>query len=142
MSDRVDWVTARGRCQIADTFNEIANAVNNDVKAFNEMTDIQRADRFFDCKPHGDSWIVQRAKDTGFHGKRNLEADPDHALDRILIHHNTDTIIAERGSRLRIDVKPKWNESTLTCDLFVGEKSLPLWHVCQMILGDFMFGDD
>ena len=134
-----NWVTVRGKCRIADTYKSIVEVVQQDVNAFNRMTEAQRAGRFFQCVKQNDNMIIQRAKQFSVQGTTKLDRDPVHVQDEMLLHHDDNMIIAERGGQSRVEIVPCWNEDTLTCDLYVDDRSYPLWHISQKILGEFLF---
>ena len=62
------------------------------------------------------------------------------SADSISVKKSSTCISATRSLHDPLTISPKWNEDTLSCDLLVAGKLLPIWAISQRILGDFFFG--
>lgn len=133
------WIAARADCTLEKNFGTVEKAVREDVKRFNRLAPTKRDGRLFmPEKSHGELTIrrAQRVKD---HRGARMVADPDSADDFLTVRCDGNAIVAQRQDREPVVIEPRWNPETLSCDLFIGDRPRPLWHVSQEILEPFLF---
>ena len=120
------WVRARANCTLEWIFFEITDAMESDIKEFNNLPPQNRRERSFDSTP---------IRDTAFKVFR-----VSHENDFILVQKSHMGITVERAGDASFTITPRWNDETLTCDLLVGGKSHSIHQISQKLLGDFFFG--
>ena len=106
----------------ANTFNNLSA----EIRKFRLFGSCYRANGAFDVFPaheNEDDGLVQAASAVS-----------------ITVKKSSTCISATRNLHDPLTITPKWNEDTLSCDLLVSGKTLPIWAISQKILGDFFFG--
>ena len=132
-----NWVLARANCTLQDSFDAIKNAVDLDVKRFNQLAPDKRRDLQFRVERKDLSIVVSRARPAVGHPGQLVSTDMD---DVICVRKEAACIWASRESCWSIEICPEWNDETLTCDLLIDGKSCTPSQISQRLLGDFFFG--
>ena len=141
-----NWVEARAKCTIQNSFELIVNQIEIDIGRFNKLK--QQSDR-----PDG-RFIVIHKEHSGFAkvikahievqgSKEFLKADDINPQDCITVEIKDSEIYAEvntgKPTDFNLNIKRKWNPETLTCDLIVNDKPTQPWNISETILEPFIF---
>ena len=136
MTNEANWVLARANCTLDDTFDKVTKQMESDANAFNNLSAEIRKDRLFGSHYRAsgtfDVFPAYEDEDDGL-----VEAA---SADSISVKKSSTYIVAARNLHDPLKITPKWNEDTLSCDLLITGKPLPIWAISQRILGDFFFG--
>ena len=135
-----NWVLARAHCTEERIVESIANALQTDIIAFNDLYKGLRHHRKFVLKDTngGAPYRIYRAQ--GALGALFMNSNFEN--DYVELYLSPAGIGACRKDHWGISIRPLWNQRTLTCDLFIEEDNFPssLSQISQRILGDFFFG--
>ena len=139
----VKWVVARAKCTVADIFGILAGEVEGDVRLFNSLPPERRQAHLYCVQHVGTELFVRRAKEIkDYRGaKMVLEPIDDCMDDCIHLRHDELAIVASRQGGSPLKVVPRWNEETLTCDFYIGNRTYTREAISQKILGEFLFDD-
>ena len=130
------WVRARARCTIEEIFKAIKSALDQAINAFNALESSKRQERFF-WRTHNETILtVYRARKIHNAG---MEPDPGYKDDDVRVSCAVSSIIACRRDNWNIEIVPKWNPATMSCDFLIEGQEATVSHISQKILGDFMF---
>ena len=139
-----NWVAARAACTLEHCFKGLAERVRSDVRKFNGLTPATRRDRQFLVEDIDSGVAVVRARNVPDHRSRSGVTpvrDPDFETDCVRIEHGNGRITARRKPDFEMSVTPRWNDGTLTCDLFVDDVPVPVWKASARILEPYLFDD-
>ena len=134
-----NWIKARADCTLENNFKAVEKAVREDVSRFNRLSPAKRDHRLFQSETDQGELIIRRAERVKDHRGQRLEPHPDCTEDVLTVRCEPPSIVARRQDREPVVIDPRWNGDTLSCDLYIGNRPLPLWHVSQEILEPFLF---
>ena len=136
INDAADrWVMDRARCSLDLVFDALIEIVERDVKDMNSLPATLRGSDKFWVEHNGDG-LNKRLR-----VRRHPEQEPANyyvgAVTFVKSSTCIDVVIAP-GDNFR--VVPKWENSTSSCQLHVGEQQLKVWQISCKALSPLFFG--
>ncbi|MDE2699693.1 MAG: hypothetical protein OXI23_12550 [Gemmatimonadota bacterium] len=147
-----DWVKKRAECTLPNLFAALERQIRADVCAYNCLSRENETGRYFAVgpKPAGPHEVERTIGESAFavcHGEWRDKAY--HQVEGYFPQEDNDDCIALeiRGGKILacrtggkpLEISTWWNDDTLTCDYFVGDKAMNLAQLSQRIIGDFLF---
>ena len=141
MTGKNEWIVKRARCTPAYCFDMLVNAINRDVRLFNELERVQQDSAFFMVEGRSATRIeVHRAHCVRCRpNKQEMERASEADEDFVQIYLYGASIFAERRDFWCYEIRTEWNPESLTCDLIFNKTARGIDYLSQAIIGDFMF---
>lgn len=128
-----NWIEKRADCTIDTLFEQLTKVIEQDVKRFNQLSQQRKFGTGSFCtKREEDKHILSVGKQT----ERGLISEQHNTVQ---VKQNTDSITAYFNQQAIFEVRPLWNQKTLTCDLMLGNEPHDVWQLSQMALIDLLF---
>ncbi len=126
---RPNWVQARADCTLQGTFEQIVDAVKQDIACFNKLPSEQRKSL--------EVALVWRAGDAvvGYATSSGIALHDD----IVSIKTASRAVRISRNDEVLFEVEREWNEQTLVCDLKINGTIHSLWQISQKAIGDLLF---
>ena len=116
------WVQARFNCTVDSVFETLVAVIKSDIQSFNELSGSD------DCSAND----VDDRNVTFSRIKRVSSMSTDGKTIKVFVVHD--------GRRLSdFEIRPKWNEEDLNCDLFIGSKEVSMHCASQKVIGPVLF---
>ena len=117
-----DWVAARFNCTVDSVFKELVAVIESDIGTFNKLTGHDEC-----ATNHIDDRRVTfsrtgRVASISTNGK-TIRADFMHGQSQLS----------------NLEIKLKWNDAGMHCDLFIDGKEVSTHRASQKIIGDVLF---
>lgn len=141
-SNEANWVRERAQCTIKGSFEVIAKAVEQNITTFNSCNNEERHDRLFVYKRYDNKSLEVYSAVEGYDkdGKKiRFEKGGDNRNYVVLISCSDTSIVVDRRDLPDIEICPKWNKKTLTCDFLIEGKAYSASCISHMILCDILF---
>lgn len=139
-NNETSWVRNRAQCTIKRNLKVIADAVVQNTRTFNALNKEERHNRFFGHEWCGDQSLEIYLAEKGDDGTILYKVgEDDHQNYVVHISCSDACVIVYRKDLPSIEICPKWNTETLTCDLLIEGVVHSVWHICHKILCDILF---
>ena len=136
-----NWVKERAACTLENNFLTIEKSIKSDIKVFNRLAPKNRGKRLFVVENRDDGVDIRRAKRIDDHRGIHLVVDANYDRDFVRVEYGNGVIVAKRQDRPILTICPRWNATSLACDLYIEDVTFPLWNVSERILEPFLFDE-
>ena len=117
-----DWVAARFNCTADSVFKELVAVIESDIGSFNKLSGND------DCTTN----YIEDGNIT-FHRTDRVSAISTNGII-IKVH-----LMHGRSRLSDFEIKPKWNDTEMYCDLFIDSEKVSMHRASQKIIGHVLF---
>ncbi len=139
----MDWITARYQCTPKYYLDKLVKIIGKDVSSFNKLSREKEPQKLFKVEKTISGGIrVFKGKYVVRNSKQLLVKDDEFSHDFVELKLQNSKLIASRVDQWKFEIKTKWNEETLACNLYIEDgEFLSISILSQRIIGDFLFDD-
>ena len=117
-----DWVAERFNCTVENVFKELVAVIESDIGSFNKLTGRD------DCTANH----VENKNVTFSRIDRVSSISTDGRIIKVRFMYGHSCLSG-------FEIRPKWNDTEMYCDLFIGDEKVSMHRASQKIVGDMLF---